>query len=152
MLTQLITSHIFWSILAASLIAQGAKILVLIFKKKEKFQWSDLFVTGNMPSGHSALVTALTVSVLLTEGFSPLFFVSFVFAAVVIRDAVGVRRAVGEEGKVLSNIITVLKNRFHITIPRKMHQSLGHQPLEVFVGVLIGILSSVLMYGYFYFY
>jgi acid phosphatase family membrane protein YuiD len=150
MLMQLITSNIFWSILAASLIAQGAKILVLIFKKKEKFQWSDLFVTGNMPSGHSALVTALTVSVLLTEGFSPLFFVSFVFAAVVIRDAVGVRRAVGEEGKVLSNIITVLKNRFHITIPRKMHQSLGHQPLEVFVGVLIGILSSVLMYGYFY--
>jgi acid phosphatase family membrane protein YuiD len=150
MLMQLITSNIFWSILAASLIAQGAKILVLIFKKKEKFQWSDLFVTGNMPSGHSALVTALTVSVLLTEGFSPLFFVSFVFAAVVIRDAVGVRRAVGEEGKVLSNIITVLKNKFHITIPRKMHQSLGHQPLEVFVGVLIGILSSVLMYGYFY--
>lgn len=152
MLHQLFTSHIFWSILAASLIAQAVKIFLLIFKKKEKFRLSDLFVTGNMPSGHSALVTALTVSILLSEGFSPLFFASFVFAAVVIRDAVGVRRAVGEEGKVLSNIITVLKNRFHINIPRKMHQSLGHQPLEVFVGILIGLFSSIVLYCYFIFF
>jgi len=149
MIQQLLSSHIFWSILAASFTAQAAKICLLIFKKKEKFQWSDLFVTGNMPSGHSALVTALTVSILLSEGFSPLFFMSFVFAAIVVRDAVGVRRAVGEEGKVLSNIITVLKTRFHINIPRKMHQSLGHQPIEVFIGSLIGILSSVGVYLYF---
>ncbi len=152
MIQQLLSSHIFWSILAASFIAQAAKICLLIFKKKEKFQWSDLFVTGNMPSGHSALVTALTVSILLSEGFSSLFFMSFVFAAVVIRDAVGVRRAVGEEGKVLSNIITALKSRFHINIPRKMHQSLGHQPIEVLVGSLIGIMSSVIVYFFMSYY
>ncbi len=152
MIQQLFTSHIFWSILAASLTAQAAKIFLLVFKKKEKFLWSDLFVTGNMPSGHSALVTALAVSVFLTEGFSTLFFVSLVFALIVIRDAVGVRRAVGEEGKVLSSVIAALKTRFHINIPRKMHQSLGHQPIEVFVGVLIGIVSSILIYCYFFFF
>ena len=70
-------------------------------------------------------------------------------AAIVIRDAVGVRRTVGEESKVLGNVITVLKTKFHVSIPRKMHQSLGHQPIEVFVGTLIGIASAILVHVYF---
>ena len=132
--------------MVAVIAAQGVKIVLLVFKQGQKFLWEDLFVTGSMPSAHAAIVVSLVVILLLTEGFSPLFFVSFVFAAIVIRDAVGVRRTVGEESKVLTNVITVLKTKFHIAISRKMHQSLGHQPIEVFVGTLIGIASAIVVY------
>lgn len=145
-LSQLLNSPVFWAIAIAVIVAQGAKIVLLVFKQRQKFIWQDLFVTGSMPSAHAAIVVSLVVILLLTEGFSPLFFVAFVFAAIVIRDAVGVRRTVGEESKVLTNVITVLKTKFHITISRKMHQSLGHQPIEVFVGTLIGIASALFVY------
>jgi acid phosphatase family membrane protein YuiD len=145
-LNQLLTSPVFWAVAVAVCSAQLTKIILLVFKQRQKFVWDDLFVTGSMPSAHSAIVTALVLILFLTEGFSPLFFVAFVMAAIVIRDAVGVRRTVGEESKVLSNVITVLKTKFHITIPRKMHQSLGHQPIEVFVGTVVGIVSSVIVY------
>lgn len=142
----LLASPVFWAIAIAVIIAQGAKIVLLVFKQRQKLIWQDLFVTGNMPSAHAAIVVSLVVILLLTEGFSSLFFVAFVFAAIVIRDAVGVRRTVGEESRVLTNIITVLKTKFHISISRKMHQSLGHQPIEVFVGTLIGIASALFVY------
>ena len=145
----LFTSQVFWAIVVAVIAAQGVKILLLIFKQRQRFVWDDLFVTGSMPSAHAAIVIALVLILFLTEGFSPLFFVAFVMAAIVIRDAVGVRRTVGEESKVLGNVITVLKTKFHISIPRKMHQSLGHQPIEVFVGTLIGIASAVAVHLFF---
>ncbi len=145
-LESLFSSPVFLSIIAAVLIAQGSKIFLLIYKKKQKFVWADLFLTGNMPSTHSAIVVALTIILYLTEGFTSLFFVSFVFASIVIRDAVGVRRTVGEESKVLTTLIHALKKKFHINISRKIHQNLGHQPIEVFVGSLIGLVSGLLVY------
>ena len=145
-LIALAESPVFLAIVLSVTAAQLSKILLIVYKQKHKFVWEDILVTGNMPSAHAAIVTALATIILLTEGASPLFFMAFVFAAIVIRDAVGVRRTVGEESKVLTNIIHALKNRFHITIPRKMHESIGHQPIEVFVGVMIGILSAVLVH------
>ncbi|MFA6888594.1 MAG: divergent PAP2 family protein [Candidatus Woesearchaeota archaeon] len=147
--TELFLSPIFWAIVVSLFIAQCAKVLLLVFRQKQKLVWDDLVVTGNMPSTHSAVVLALTVIIMLTEGFTSTFFVSLVFTFIVLRDAVGVRRTVGEESKVLTNVITALKTQFHINISRKMHQSLGHQPLEVFVGSLIGIISSISVYIYF---
>lgn len=141
------TSPVFWAIAVAVSAAQLIKIFLLVFKQKQKFVWQDLFITGNMPSAHAAIVTALSTILLLIEGFTPLFFASFVFATIVLRDAVGVRRAVGEESKVLTNVLIALKQKLHIAIPRRIHESLGHQPIEVFVGVLIGIVSSVVVYG-----
>lgn len=142
----LFISPVFWAITVSVIIAQLTKIMLLVFKQKQKFFFEDLFVTGNMPSAHSAIVTALSTIIFLTEGFSTLFFATFVFSAIVIRDAVGVRRTVGEESKVLTNVISALKTKFHINIPRKMHQSLGHQPLEVLVGIFIGIAASIVVY------
>ncbi len=143
---ELFTSPIFWAIVVSVVVAQAVKIFLLVFKQQQKFVLNDIFVTGNMPSAHAAIVTALVSILFITEGFSSLFFVSLVFSAIVIRDAVGVRRTVGEESKVLGNVIAALKKKFHITIPQKIHQSLGHQPIEVIVGVAIGIAASVMVY------
>ena len=95
--------------------------------------------TGGMPSSHSAVVCALTTSVAFVEGIaSNLFVFSFWFALVVLRDALGVRRAAGLQAKALNSLgkQSAEKNGidFH---PVKEIQ--GHSPLEVVVGGFLGI-------------
>ena len=131
----------FMAVLIAGLVSQGLKILILIIKHKQKFYWKDLIVTGGMPSAHSALVSSLALIFFLEEGFSSTFVIAFVLAGVVIVDAFGVRRSVGEEGKLINKIIKASKLKLG-----KLHYSLGHTPLEVTVGVIIGLVSSLMVY------
>lgn len=129
------------SIVIAGVFAQLLKILIFIFKHKQKFHINDLIVTGSMPSSHSALVTSLVISIYLTEGLTTIFLLSAVFAVVVIRDAFGVRRTAGEEGKILDKIIKASKLKI-----TTFHYSLGHTPAEVTTGIIIGIIASILVY------
>ena len=134
-------NKVLWSIAIAGVFAQLVKILIFKFKHKQKFYINDLIVTGSMPSVHSALVTALVISIYLVEQLSTTFLLAAVFAVVVIRDAFGVRRTAGEEGKLIDKIIKSSKLKI-----KKFHYSLGHTPKEVIAGIIIGILSSVLVY------
>ena len=93
-----------------------------------------------MPSSHTAFVVSLATIIYLEEGVSTAFAVSLVLALIVIRDAFGVRRTVGEEGQVISNILTKLKMK------TTTHFSVGHTPGQVLVGALVGFLVSVLIY------
>jgi len=135
----MIANTLLSSVAIAGLASQGLKIL-LFWLRKERVTWKDIFVTGSMPSSHSALVTSLTLTILFTEGLSPSFFVSFVLASIVIRDSLGVRRSVGEEGKKINEIIK--KSKIRIT---QVHYSLGHKPKEVFAGIAIGVMSALLV-------
>ncbi|MBI2102296.1 divergent PAP2 family protein [Candidatus Woesearchaeota archaeon] len=93
-----------------------------------------------MPSSHSAFVVALATSIYLGEGTTSAFAISLVLALIVLRDAFGVRRSVGMEGKAIQKLFQMhhLKSRFHY--------SLGHTPLQVVVGALIGLAVAVLIY------
>ena len=86
------------AVLAGGFGAQLIKLLILFFRHKT-LSWHDLVVTGGMPSSHSAFVVALSSAVYLEEGVSTAFVVSLVLALIVLRDAFGVRRTVGEEGR-----------------------------------------------------
>ena len=134
-------NKVLWSIVIAGVLAQLIKILIFKFKHKQKFHINDLIVTGSMPSSHSALVTSLVISIYLVEQLSTTFLLAAAFAVVVIRDAFGVRRTAGEEGKLIDKIIKSSKLKI-----KKFHYSLGHTPKEVIAGIIIGILSSVLVY------
>ncbi len=112
--------------------AQIVKLIVLWFRHKT-LAWHDLVVTGGMPSSHSAFVVSLAAILYLTEGPSAAFSISLVLAFIVIRDAFGVRRSVGEEGLIINKIIKKLKLKTHT------HFSMGHTPLQVLVGSLIGL-------------
>jgi hypothetical protein len=98
--------------------------------------------TGGMPSSHAAVVTSMTASVALSEGLgSNLFAVSLLIALVVMRDAVGVRRAVGLQARALNLLGKYLSEKqgydyLHVKEIR------GHAPLEVVVGALLGIFIS----------
>lgn len=133
-----LTSEIFLATFIAATISQCLKIIVIILVKRQKFRVHDLIVTGGMPSAHSSLVGALTTIIGLTEGFTPLFFVVLTFSLIVLRDAMGVRRSVGEEGKLIEKIFKHEKIKMD-----KFHYSLGHTPLQVVAGLAIGIASAI---------
>ena len=95
--------------------------------------------TGGMPSSHAAVVCSLCTSVAFTEGItSNLFIFSFWFALVVLRDALGVRRSAGLLAKALNSLgrQTAEKTGVEFSAVKEIQ---GHTPLEVVVGVLLGI-------------
>lgn len=93
---------------------------------------------GGMPSSHSALVTSLATAIGFREGFgSAIFALSILFAFVVMYDSAGVRRAAGKQAKVLNQIIE--SQGKNINIQEKLIELLGHTPLQVFVGAVVGV-------------
>ncbi len=132
-------NKIILTLLLAGFGAQLIKLVGLWFKHKS-LSWHDLVVTGGMPSSHSAFVISLATIIYLEEGTSTAFAISLVLAFIVVRDAFGVRRTVGEEGVVINELIQKLK------LKDKTHFSMGHTPLQVMVGSLIGLLVAIGVY------
>ena len=94
--------------------------------------------TGGMPSSHAASVAALTTSVALTEGVrSPMFGVTLFFSLIVMYDAAGLRRAAGQQARLLNRIVAAQGDQAQNE--RKLFELLGHTPLEVFIGALLGV-------------
>jgi acid phosphatase family membrane protein YuiD len=131
--------------LAVWAIAQVVKFALAAFKGRIDFK--NLYASGGMPSVHSAVVTSLAVTALLVDGAgSHLFGFTAVFAVIVMYDSLGVRRAAGEQAVAL-NILIAEAGKNH-TIGRKpLREVLGHSPLEVLVGAVMGaVLSCVFAY------
>lgn len=105
------------------------------------------YLSGQMPSAHSAAVTALAVTTLIRDGFtSPIFGVVGLFSAVVIYDSFGVRRASGDQAVAINAILRSLKHNKKVDISTvKLREVLGHKPSEVIAGVVLGGLIAVIM-------
>ncbi len=117
------------------LIAQVAKYVVSSFKQRRAASFRQLYLSGNMPSSHSATVVAVMVVIAALDGVqSGLFGLSVVFASVVMYDAMMVRRSSGEQGVALTALIKEQKSK--VALPRVAK---GHTPLEVAVGALVGL-------------
>ena len=85
--------------------AQAIKVLISLWLDK-KFDWRRWFGMGGMPSSHSAFVFSLMLSVAVKETVASTHFaLAFALAAVVIYDAMGVRRETGKQGEVLNQIL-----------------------------------------------
>ncbi|MDO8511521.1 MAG: divergent PAP2 family protein [Nanoarchaeota archaeon] len=118
---------------------QLLKLLIIFFRHKS-LSWHDLVVTGGMPSSHSAFVVSLASIIYLEEGLSTAFVISLVLAMIVLRDAFGVRRTVGMEGKQIEKLLKLHK------LKSKFHYSMGHTPLQVVVGAALGLASSLAVF------
>ncbi len=134
----------------AYIVSEGAKIVGIILKNKE-LRWHEFFKSGGMPSSHSANVMALATTIGLINGFdSAVFGLAIGYAAIVMYDAMHVRRATGEQGQVIRKLIerdANLENDIREALGKKVvnkiktpYYSRGHKPEEVFVGCLIGII------------
>ena len=134
-------NRIFWIGSLAWLVAQVLKVTIdLLFKRKIDFR--RLVSAGGMPSSHSAFVVALSTSVGFTQGFdSALFAVSATFAGIIMYDAAGVRRAVGIQAGMLNEIVDDIYKHRPVG-EQKLKELIGHTPVEVFAGAVLGFLIS----------
>lgn len=110
----------------------------------KKLNFKRIMGAGGMPSSHSAVVTSIATLIGKSEGVdSPMFALSVVFAMVVMYDAAGVRRAAGKQARVLNKIVQT-PGLSNIEVHEKLLEALGHTPLQVFVGALIGIIAGLI--------
>lgn len=118
-------------------------ILTFVFTKHVVVE--RLWGAGGMPSAHSALVCSLTIAMAKKVGFaSPLFALTLAFAGIVMHDAMGVRRAAGEQAKVLNKMIK-LNYESDAEENKELKEFLGHTPLQVLGGALLGIFVAMVM-------
>ena len=130
--------------ITAWFIAQVIKIILTYYSSK-KLDLTRLTGSGGMPSSHTAFVMALSTSIGRMYGWdSAIFAVSLCFTLVVMYDAAGVRRAAGNQAKILNRIIEDLAHNKPIT-DEKLKELIGHTPKEVVVGAILGIAVANIM-------
>lgn len=142
---QLFQNRVLISAIISWFIAQGIKV-VLSLIYDEKFDFTRISGSGGMPSSHTAFVSAAAVSAGLTEGFSSTAFaIATVLLIVVMTDAAGVRRAAGKQAAVLNDILDNVVNNKGVP-PKKLKELLGHTPLEVVAGLMLGIAVGIIYF------
>lgn len=141
--TEVVATKAFWIAVIVGSLIQAYKGLHEYFRKR-RWNLRRFVETGGMPSSHAASVAALSTSVGIQSGFSSVLFgATLYFSLVVMYDAAGLRRAAGRQAVILNRLIDE-----HFRHPErdthKLMELLGHTPLEVLVGAVIGVLAGVL--------
>ena len=145
-MTFLLTNRPLLSAIIAMLLAQVLKPFV-VWITDRTFKFHYFFTTGGMPSSHTSTVVALTTSIYITEGWQSLAFtISFVFAAIVIHDAMSIRRAAGKQAEVInewSRILAQIHEDGQFT-PENLKTMLGHTFVQVSAGFILGLLIAII--------
>ena len=135
-------NHVLIVMLTAWLLAQIIKI-PLDFLYTHRWNWALLLSVGGMPSSHSALLTSATTAIGLYYGFdNPLFALGIAISMVVTYDAAGVRRQAGIHAQRINVLFSELLHG-HMLNEKDLREVLGHTPLEVVGGILLGIIVAV---------
>lgn len=130
------------AILLSWVAGQGTKYLILVVKHRSFNHFRQLYISGNMPSAHTATVISVVTLVGLYEGVeSGLFGVAALLAGIVMYDAVMVRRSSGEQGTAIQALIREQHSK--VDLPRAAK---GHTPIEVLVGALLGLVIGLVVF------
>ena len=121
-------------------------ILYWIINKNLDF--TRMFGDGGMPSGHSATVTSVAVLVGFVCGTGSVeFAISFLLAIIVCHDASGVRRETEKQAFIITELVKAFEELAEDKLPEvKLKKFVGHTPVQVTAGILLGILNAVIMY------
>lgn len=139
------------SAVSASLISQAVKVILASIKTKT-LNLGRFVQTGGMPSSHSAMAIALVTAVALQEGPRSVYFaICIPFALVVLYDAGGVRRAAGMQAQMINQIKNILESKDvkNNNNDDKLKELIGHTPMEVLGGSIIGIVIAII-FGMYY--
>ena len=124
--------------LVAWAIAQAAKV-ILTSMRQRRLNLRVLAETGGMPSSHAAIVMGMTTAVGKYAGVtSAAFAIALIFSFVVMYDAAGLRRAAGRQAAILNRLVEDLVHMRGMQ-EQRLRELLGHTPIEVVVGALLGI-------------
>jgi uncharacterized protein len=138
-LLALLRTRVFWVLAVTYLVVHLTKFFVHHYRFRE---WSinPFFDTGGMPSGHTAVTVALTICIAFETGPSLLFITSFIFTMIIIRDSYGVRKSVSDQANIINALLSEMK------IHKKVKIVLGHTPLQVAAGFVVGIIVPTVIY------
>lgn len=143
-LKALFGNHVLMTAILSWVAAQILKMLITLIRTR-KFVPERLFGAGGMPSAHSAMVTSLVIAIGQSSGAASVeFALAVVLASIVMYDAMGVRRASGDQAKALNMVM----DRLDIDEEKDgkdLNEMLGHTPFEVLGGVLLGIIMPMLI-------
>ncbi len=128
--------------------AQFLKVLITFWLDK-KLDWRRCFGMGGMPSSHTAFVISLMMAIAFQDGVgSSVFAVSFALAAIVIYDAMGVRRETGRQSAVLNQIVTEMLVEGKPITEQQLKELVGHSPIEVLGGLIVGVTVTLLLMAF----
>lgn len=137
----LITALLGW------LVAQVLKVILVCITHK-KLDFTRLVGSGGMPSSHSSITMSLTMSVGFVNGFDSVpFAICMILSFVVMYDASGVRRSAGQQAMILNKLVEEWEHGSFINTDKKLKELLGHTPLEVFAGAILGILIAIVRFA-----
>lgn len=126
------------------ILIQSFKVLTELIINK-RLDVKRIIGAGGMPSSHSAIVSSLATCVGKEYGFnSGIFAIAFVMAFVVMYDAAGVRRAAGKQAGIINKILET-PGLTTLEVQEKLVEMLGHTPIQVFVGAILGVLAGALL-------
>ncbi|MGN0387452.1 MAG: divergent PAP2 family protein [Suilimivivens sp.] len=145
-LQDLVHNRIFVSAVLGWFIAQVLKTIIHMFLTKT-FVAERMIGSGGMPSSHSATVCALATATGITYGGGSFeFAIAVILAIIVMHDAMGVRRETGIQAKVINEMLEVFTNMGKKMSPEeKLKEFVGHTPLQVLAGAILGILIAVMV-------
>ena len=122
---------------------QTFKVLLELATTK-KFNFKRIIGAGGMPSSHTAIVVSITTMVGRSQGInSVIFAVSLIFSLVVMYDACGVRRQAGKQARILNDIVNT-PGLSTVQVREKLVEALGHTPLQVIIGAIVGFTAGML--------
>lgn len=140
----LLTNPTLLAALLSCVAAQIAKPIAHYYSSNEKrWDWTWAISPGGMPSSHTAFVVGMTTALGLLEGTrSPMFAMAVVVTLIVAYDATGVRLHAGQHASVLNLIIAELPSNHPAAEMVALKETLGHTPVQVLVGAIVGFLMS----------
>ena len=126
----------------------AAQVLKIILSWDKKLDFKRIVGSGGMPSSHASFVMALTMAVGFESGFdSPLFAISAVMSFVVMYDAAGIRRSAGQQAAILNKLVESLVKADRPKTEKRLKELLGHTPIEVFGGAILGIIIAIIRHA-----
>ena len=126
-------------------VAQALKVMLTLAISR-RFDKSRVLGSGGMPSSHSAMACAMLMTIVFREGFSSsIFALAFCFSGVVMYDAAGVRRSTGKNAAVINQLMDMLSGNGYTFDEKRLKELVGHTPIQVLAGALLGTLIGTLM-------
>ena len=138
-ISEFLSNHMLVCGVVAYFAAQILKIIILLIRER-RIDFGLMFASGGMPSSHSSTVAALCISAGRIHGVGSSYFaITLILASIVMYDAAGVRRAAGEHAKILNQLLADLTSGDQERTEAGLKELIGHTPLQVVMGALLGI-------------
>ena len=142
---EILSNRVIQAAALAWAVAQALKVMLTLAISR-RFDKSRVLGSGGMPSSHSAMACAMLMTIGFREGFSSsIFALAFCFSGVVMYDAAGVRRSTGRNAAVINQLMDMLSGNGYTFDEKRLKELVGHTPIQVLAGALLGTLIGTLM-------